>query len=199
MTPMMIIIAVSLSALFITLGTGANAAFKTPQKTSVIAIKFAFFMAVSYFCFFYIGAWITQYLLGMMSDSMWLITASFLFLAIAVKTIWNVFTYKPEDNVYNLSKTFIQLMLSIAGGFNALLLSIALLLSLAALAYSSPDPVSIPILEIALLTTLGAFAGAMSGAKLSVDAAKLVTKLRPALVGAAIVLVLAVYFFVVRK
>ena len=192
MTPIMIIVAVSLSALFITLGTGANAAFKTPKKTSVIAIKFAFFMAVSYFCFFYIGAWVTQYLLGMMPQDMWFLTASILFFAIAVKTVWNVFSYKPEDNIYNLSKTFIQLMLSIAGGFNALLLSIALLLSLSALT------LSVPILQTALFITLGAFAGAMSGARLSVDAAKSVTKLRLAIVGAVIMLALAVYFFVGR-
>jgi len=181
MMPLWMIVAASLSALLITLGTGANAAFKTPNNTSTIAMKFAFFMAVSYFFFYYIGAWITGFLLDMMPREMWKITSAILFFAVAVKTIWNVFSYKAEDNVYNLSKTVIQLMLCIASGFNALLLSIALTLS------------GTPILRTALIVTLGAFAGTMSGAGLSENPAKMVTKLRPALVGGVILLVVAGY------
>ena len=182
---MWMIVAASLAVLFITLGTGANAAFKTPNNTSTIAMKFAFFMAVSYFCFYYIGVWVSRYLLDMMSDAreMWQITAAILFFAVAVKTIWNVFSYKAEDNVYNLSKTVIQLMLCLASGFNALLLSIALTFSGA------------PHLRTALIVTLGAFAGSMSGAGLSENPAKMVTKLRPALLGGVILLAVAGYLF----
>jgi putative Mn2+ efflux pump MntP len=183
-----IIVAVNLSVLFITLGTGANAAFKTPKNSSVIALKFALFMAVSYFCFYCIGAWITKYLIDLMINykEMWILTAALLFFAVAVKTIWNVFSYKAEDNVYNLSKTLIQILLCIVAGFNSLLLSIALTLSKA------------PVLKTALIITLGAFAGSMSGARLSALSAKTVTKLRPALLGGGILLALAVYLFIKR-
>jgi hypothetical protein len=186
MMPILMIVLVSLSVLFITLGTGANAAFKTPNNSSTIAMKFAFFMAVSYFCFYYIGVWVSGFLIDLMSEAkaMLKVTTAILFFAVAVKTIWNLFSYKAEDNVYNLSKTVIQLMLCIAGGFNALLLSIALTLSVA------------PHLKTALMVTLGAFIGSFSGAGLSEYSAQLVTKLRPAFIGGVILLVLAgiVYF-----
>ena len=185
MIPLSMIVTASISVLFITLGTGANAAFKTTDNSSAIAMKFACFMAVSYFCFYYIGAWITKYLLDMMpAQEMRIIASSILFFAVAVKTIWNVFSYKSEDNVYNLSKTSIQLLLCIAGGFNALLVSVALTLAGA------------PILKTALIVTLGAFAGSMSGSGLSAYSAKIVTKLRPALLGGVILLAVAVYLFV---
>jgi len=191
MIPLSMIVTASISVLFITLGTGANAAFKTTDNSSAIAMKFACFMAVSYFCFYYIGAWITKYLLDMMpAQEMRIIASSILFFAVAVKTIWNVFSYKSEDNVYNLSKTSIQVLLSIAGGFNALLVSVALTFFLAS------KFAQVPVLKTALIITLGAFAGSMSGAKLSENAAKIVTKLRPALLGGVILLALAVYLFI---
>ena len=190
MTPILIIVAVSLSALFITLGTGANAAFTTPKNSSAIAMKFAFFMAVSYFCFYYIGVWISKFLLGMMTGEMLVLTAAILFFTVAVKTVWNVFSYKAEDNAYNLAKTAIQLLLCIAGGFNALLLSVGLTL------FQATMFANVPTLKTALIVTLGAFTGSMSGAKLSVETAKTVTKLRPAIIGAAVMLALAVYLFV---
>jgi uncharacterized membrane protein YfcA len=71
-----------------------------------------------------------------------------------------------------------------------LLISVALTFFLA-LKYAH-----VPILRTALIITLGAFAGSMSGAKLSPEAAKIVTKLRPAILGGAIMLALAVYLFV---
>jgi len=181
-----IIVAVSLSALFITLGTGANAAFMTPKNSSVIALKFASFMAVSYFGFYCIGAWVTQFLLEWLPPDMWILTSAALFFAVAVKTIWNVFSYKAEDNVYNLSKTAIHLLLCFAAGFNALLLSISLTL------------INAPLIKTALILTLGAFTGALSGTRLSADTAKSVTKLRPALLGGGILLALAVYLFLKR-
>ncbi|MDR2972615.1 MAG: hypothetical protein LBU83_11930 [Bacteroidales bacterium] len=188
-----IIVAVSLSALFITLGTGANAAFKTPNNSSTIAVKFAFFMAVSYFSFYYIGTWITGYLLNMMPKEMWRMTSAILLFAVAVKTVWNVFSYKSEDNVYNLSKTIIQLMLSVAGGFNALLLSMGLTLFQVGTGFTFTRNL---ILRTALIVILGAFIGTVSGAGLSINSAKTVTKLRPAIVGGMIMLALAVYLFV---
>jgi putative Mn2+ efflux pump MntP len=189
MTPILIIVAVSLSALFITLGTGANAAFTTPKNSSAIAMKFAFFMSVSYFCFYYIGVWISKFLLGTMTGEMLVLTSAALFFTVAVKTVWNVFSYKVEDNAYNLSKTAIQLLLSVAGGFNALLLSIGLTLFQATMFANIPALV----LKTALIVTLGAFTGTMSGAKLSVETAKKVTKPRPDIIGTAVMLVLAVY------
>jgi uncharacterized membrane protein YfcA len=192
MEALWIIVVASLSTLFITLGTSANAAFRTPNNSSAIAMKFAFFMAISYFCFYCIGAWITGHLSEML-EGMWRTTASILFFAIAVKTIWNAFSYKSEDNAYNLSKTVIQILLCIAGGFNALLISIGLTVFQLSTGFALSRGL---ILKTALIVILGAFIGSMCGANLSVNSAKTVIRLRPAVIGGVIMLTLAMYLFV---
>jgi hypothetical protein len=193
MSSLWIIVTVSLAVLFITLGTSANAAFKTPNLSLVAAIKFAFFMAVSYFCFYCIGAWMTGFLLTVMPSKMWSIAASILFFAVAVKIAWNVFSRKSENYVCDLSKTVVQFMFSIIGGFNALLISAGLTFFQVSTGFPFTRNL---ILKTALIVILGAFAGSMIGAGLSAEMAKKVNKLRPAIVGGGVMLAIAGYLLV---
>lgn len=181
MHPLWISVVTCLALLFITLGVGANGSLKTPDKTSAMALKFGFFMAVSHFCFYYIGIWITQFLFSLVG-AMRLGVVSILMLTMAVKTFWNVFSYKAEDNYYNLAKNSIQLYLSLAAGLNGLLCGIALTLSGAT------------HLSTAGLIALGAFVGAFSGAGFSPHVASIITRIRPAVVGGVLFLILAVFY-----
>ena len=195
MSSLWIIVAVSLAVLFITLGTSANVAFKSPNTSLVVAIKFAFFMAVSYFCFYCIGVWMTGFLLNIIPSKMWSIAASILFFAVAVKIAWNVFSRKSENHAYNLSKTVVQFMFSIIGGFNALIISAGLTFFQISTGFLFTRNL---ILKTALIVILGAFVGSMIGAGLSAETAKKVNKLRPAILGGVMMLALGGWVFACR-
>lgn len=180
--PTWILVSVCAAIMLICLGVGANASMKTAERSPQLALKFGLFMALSHFCFYYIGIFACKLFLDL-SFSMKNAIIVVVMLTMTVKTIWNAFSYKAEDNFFVISKTPIILYLSLASGLNALLMGIALTLSGAI------------FLQTASLISLGAFLGAFSGAGFSPRVAATISRLKPAIVSAAIFLALTIFFF----
>lgn len=182
MIPTWILVSICAAIMLICLGVGANASIKTADRSPQLALKFGFFMALAHFAFYYIGVFACKLFIDL-TFSMRNAIIVVVMLTMTVKTIWNVFSYKAEDNFFVISKTPIMLYLSLASGLNALLMGIAMTLSGAA------------ILQSALLVSLGAFLGAFSGAGFSPRVASVITRLKPAIVSALIFLGLTIFYF----
>ncbi|MDR0363426.1 MAG: manganese efflux pump [Bacteroidales bacterium] len=182
MIPTWILVVTCIAIALICLGIGTNASMKTTGRSSKLALKFGFFMAISHFCFYYIGIFATKLFLDLnygMKNAVIVV----IMLTMAVKTLWNVFSYKPENNFYVISKMPIILYLSFANGLNGLLVGIALTLSGAL------------HLNTALLISLGAFLGSFTGAGFSPHIASIINRTKPATISAILFLILAIFYF----
>lgn len=178
--PLLIILSgISLCLMLIALNIGSNASLKTKNNNASFQMQFALFMAIANFCFYYLGVWSTKLVDNFLEIKDLII--AFLMLMLCVKTAINSFSYKKEDNFYNISVFPVRMMLAIASGINSFFCGIAMNLG------------GFNDLKTTLLTSLTVFSGAFLGSSLQKSALKIL-KLRLELFGSALFLLVGILY-----